>query len=135
MKEYRSSLIRILLVDDQLSVRQGLKMRLRLERDLVVVGEADDGAQVLALARRLRPDVVIMDLEMNEIDGLTATEQLTASMPEVAVVILTIHGEAEAHHQAIAAGAAAFVEKQGSITGLLEEIRRVARRDTDHWIC
>jgi DNA-binding NarL/FixJ family response regulator len=123
--------IRILLVDDQPAVRQGLKMRLGLERDLVVVGEACDGAQALALAELLRPDIVIMDIEMGKADGLTATKHLAITMPKVAVVILTIYGDAATRRRAKAAGAAAFVEKQGGAAALLDEIRRVAQYRAD----
>jgi DNA-binding NarL/FixJ family response regulator len=102
-------------------------MRLGLERDLVVVGEASDGLEALALAGLLRPDVVIMDVEMSEMDGLTATQHLVTAMPEVPVVMLTIHSGVEAHRQAMAAGAAAFVEKRGGAATLLDEIRRVTQ--------
>jgi DNA-binding NarL/FixJ family response regulator len=119
--------IRILLVDDQPAVRQGLRMRLGLERDLVVIGEANDGVEALALAGLLQPDVVIMDMEMSEMDGLTATQHLATIMPEVAVVMLTIHSGDEAYQQAMAAGVAAFVEKRGGAATLLDEIRRVTQ--------
>jgi DNA-binding NarL/FixJ family response regulator len=123
--------IRILLVDDQPAVRQGLKMRIALERDLVVVGEANDGIQALALAGLLRPDVVVMDVEMGDMDGLTATQHLVSAMPEVAVVMLTIHSGVEVQRQAMAAGAVALVEKRGGAGALLDEIRRVTQYRVD----
>jgi DNA-binding NarL/FixJ family response regulator len=123
--------IRILLVDDEPAVRQGLRMRLGLEHDLAVVGEANDGLEALALAGLLRPDVVIMDVEMRKMDGLTATRHLVSAMPDVAVLMLTIHSGVEAHRQAMAAGAAACVEKRGGAAALLDEIRRVLQQRVD----
>jgi DNA-binding NarL/FixJ family response regulator len=123
--------IRVLLVDDQPAVRQGLKMRFALERDLVVVGEANDGVEALALAGLLRPDVVVMDVEMGQMDGLTATQHLVSAMPEVAVVVLTIHSGVQVQRQARAAGAAAVVEKRGGAGALLDEIRRVTQYRID----
>ena len=127
LKETRDEMIKVLLVDDQPSVRQGLKMRLALEPDLAVMGEADNGAEALELAQTLSPDVVVMDVEMPEMDGITATEWLHEMSPHVTVVMLSVHGDAVTRARARAAGAAAFVEKQGSVETLLAEIRRAAQ--------
>lgn len=120
-------MIKVLLVDDQPSVRQGLKMRLALEPDLTVAGEASNGVEALELTQSLSPDVVVMDVEMPEMDGITATERLHEVAPQVAVVMLSLHGDAATRARARAASAAAFVEKQGAVDILLAEIRRAAR--------
>ena len=116
-------MIRILLVDDEPSVRLGLRMRLELELDLAVVGEAQDGVEALKMARTLAPDVAVMDVEMPEMDGITATERLCELIPPVSVVILSIHSDTDTRTRARAAGAKAFVEKRGSVEGLLDAIR------------
>ena len=121
-------MIKVLLVDDQPAVRQGLRMRMELESDLAVVGEADSGLEALNLAQRLGPDVIVMDVAMPEMDGITATEHLREVAPLVPVVMLSIHGDGATRARASAAGAAAFVEKQASVEDLLAEIRRAVRR-------
>ena len=120
-------MIKVLLVDDQPSVRQGLKMRLALEPDLAVMGEADNGAEALELAQTLSPDVVVMDVEMPEMDGITAAGRLHEVATHDDVVMLSIHGDAATRARARAAGAAAFVEKQGAVETLLDEIRRAVQ--------
>ena len=120
-------MIKVLLVDDQPSVRQGLKMRLALEPDLTVAGEASNGVEALELTQSLTPDVVVMDVKMPEMDGITAAERLREMSPHVTVVMLSVHGDAITRAQAHTAGAAAFVEKQGAFETLLAEIRRAAQ--------
>jgi DNA-binding NarL/FixJ family response regulator len=121
-----AGVISVLLVDDQAKVRQGLRMRLAMEADLSVLGEAADGHSALALALELRPDVVVMDLEMPGMDGITATAALGARCPGTAVVILSMHADQTTRLRALEAGAAAFVEKRASGPALLEAIRRAA---------
>ncbi|HWQ14010.1 MAG TPA: response regulator transcription factor [Roseiflexaceae bacterium] len=116
-------MIRLLVVDDQPAVRAGLRMRLALEPDIEVVGEAEDGAAALAQAARLRPDVVLMDIEMPRMDGLAATAALRAVAPESAVVILSLHDSQALRAHARSAGAAAFVAKHESEAALLHAIR------------
>jgi DNA-binding NarL/FixJ family response regulator len=120
-------MISVLLVDDDVLVRQGLRMRLELEQDLVIAGEAGDGRQGLELAQSLHPKVVVMDLRMPGMDGITATERLHEIAPKVAVVVLSNRDDREARERARAAGAAAFVGKLASAEHLLSEIRRVAK--------
>jgi DNA-binding NarL/FixJ family response regulator len=122
-------MIQVLLVDDQPSVRQGLRMRMELEPDLTVVGEADNGLEAISLAQRLGPDVVVMDVAMPEMDGITATKRLRELAPHVSVVMLSIHGDSATRLQAREAGAAAFVEKQASVEDLLSAIRRAVDSD------
>ena len=123
-------MIRLLLVDDQPAVRRGLEMRLLLEPDLLVVGEASNGKEALALGQTLFPDVVLMDIEMPEMDGITATAALHTAVPQTAVIMLSIHDDATTRARAQAAGAVAFVEKRGTAEGLLVAIRQVAHQTT-----
>ena len=116
--------IKILVADDQTSVRQGLQMRFALEADMVVVGEAGTGAEAIEAAKTFIPDVVVMDVEMPQMDGITAARHLHAAMPEVGIVMLSIHADAGTRERARAAGACAFVEKQGADDDLLAAIRR-----------
>jgi DNA-binding NarL/FixJ family response regulator len=120
--------VRILLVDDQPHVRQGLRMTLALEPDLEVVGEAADGAEVLTLAAALHPDVIVMDVEMPVMDGVTATKLLRTVDSPCAVVMLSLHDDAQIRVHAQAAGAAAFVSKHESPTILMTAIRQAAER-------
>lgn len=116
----------IVLVDDQATVRRGLRMRLTLEPDVEVVGEAESGEAALRLVRSLSPDVVLMDVEMPGMDGIAATAALRATAPHVAVVILSLYDDARTQMRAREAGAAAFVAKHEAKTALLATIRRVA---------
>jgi DNA-binding NarL/FixJ family response regulator len=117
--------IRVLLVDDHPLVRLALAEVLSDERDLVVVGECDDGAQVVEAAARLRPDVVFMDLSMPVVDGFAATEALRATHPEARVIVLTGEGSA-ARARAVAAGARALIPKEVRAGALLRCLRAVA---------
>ena len=119
-------MIRVLLVDDQPIVRRGLRVRFRLEPDLQVVGEASTGTEALTLAQTLTPDVVLMDIQMPEMDGIAATAALRRVVPQSAVVILSIANDTQTRAQAQAAGAVAFVEKRGATDSLLAAIRQAA---------
>ena len=118
-------MIKLLLVDDQIMVRRGLRMRLALEPDLEIIGEASNGREALNLCRNLNPDVVVMDIEMPDLDGLSALRMLRESMPGCSVIILTMHDDAQNQTKAIASGAKAFVSKQGGATVLIEAIRKI----------
>ena len=123
--------IRILLVDDQPAVRRGLAMRLSLEPDVEVVGEAGDGAAAISLTEELRPDVVLMDVEMPGMDGVEATQELRAVAPHSAVVVLTLYDDTATRARARGAGARAFVAKHEVEETLLETIRRTALGGSD----
>jgi DNA-binding NarL/FixJ family response regulator len=118
--------IRLLVVDHQPSVRRGLKMRLALEEDLEVVGEAGDATEAIPLARARRPDVILMEAEMPGVSGISTTETLRAVVPQSAVVIFTLRDDAATRERARSAGAAAFVAKHQTEEVLLATIRGVA---------
>src|SRR5919108_423859 len=117
-------MIRLLLVDDQPAVRRGLGIRLHLEPDIQIVGEASTGREALSKVQALSPDVVLMDVEMPEMDGIQATAALRAAASTSAVVILSIHDDPQTRVRAQAAGAVAFVEKRGATDALLSAIRQ-----------
>lgn len=122
-------MIRVILVDDQVTVRHGLRMRLMLEPDIQVVGEAGNGGEALKLATLLSPDVILIDIAMPGMDGIATTEAMRANVPRSAVVILSLYGDGLTRARAQAAGAVAFVEKQGTTQELLMAIRQVAQTD------
>ena len=120
--------IQVLLVDDEPKVLRGLRMRLGLEADIRVVGEAADGATGVDLASLLSPDVVLMDVNMPVLDGIAATRELIARVPQAAVVILSLHDDNGTIDRALAAGAVAFVAKQQMDGDLIGAIRDAAQR-------
>jgi DNA-binding NarL/FixJ family response regulator len=119
--------IRLLLVDDEPAIRRGLRMRLALESDVEVVGEAGDGAAALEQVELLAPQVVLMDVEMPGLDGIAAATELRSRSTSTAVVMLSMHDDAAMVERALAAGATAFVSKQSIDGALLEAIRRAAQ--------
>ncbi len=123
------SRIRVLIVDDHVLVSQALAELLRLQEDMLVVGQAHDGEQAVKLARSLNPDIVLMDIEMaGQPDaGVKATQHITAQYPQTRVVMLTIHTEEEFLFEAIKAGARGYVLKNAAAAELLETIRAVHR--------
>ncbi len=121
-------MITVLLVDDQPGVRRGLRMRLAVEPDLRVVGEAEDGEAAVALAAALCPDVVLMDVEMPRLDGIAATTAVRSVAPQSAVVMLSLYGDRLTQARAQAAGAVAFVEKHAGEPALVTAIRQAAEQ-------
>ena len=121
--------IRVLLADDQELVRSGLKVLCEHAGDITVVAEAADGAEAAALARRHRPDVVLMDIRMPVLDGLAATRRIVGDPqvgPEVRVLVLTTYERDEYVFEALRAGASGFLTKEVSPAGLREAVRTVA---------
>lgn len=117
-------MIKLLLVDDQPSVRMGLRMRLALETDVTIVGEAGDGEAALSLAQTLHPDVIVMDVQMPRMDGISATAALRTVAPRSSVVLLSLYDDAATRARGQEAGALAFVQKQGTMDALLAAIRQ-----------
>jgi DNA-binding NarL/FixJ family response regulator len=118
--------IQVLLVDDEPKVLRGLRMLLGLEADIRVVGEATDGATAVDLADLLSPDVVLMDVNLPVVDGITATRQLAARVPQAAVVMLSLQDDHTTIERALAAGAVAFVGKRQMDGDLIRAIRSAA---------
>jgi two-component system, NarL family, response regulator NreC len=118
--------ISVLLVDDQSAVRQGLRMRLALEPDITIVGEADEGVAAVHLASLRHPDVIVLDLEMSGMDGLHAIEALRAVVPDTAIVVLSMHDNAVSRRQVLTAGANLFVGKHEGSERLPSSIREAA---------
>lgn len=121
--------IRVLLADDQDLVRTGVRMILETESDLEVVGEARNGGEAVAMARRLRPDVILMDVRMPGTDGVEATRQLTGLDPPLPsrVLMLTTYDLDELVFAALRAGAAGFLLKHAPTEALIDGVRTVAR--------
>jgi two-component system, NarL family, response regulator NreC len=118
--------VRVLLADDHKVVRDGLRLLIDSQRDMRVVGEAANGKEALKQARELKPDVVVMDLSMPELNGLQATERLKAELPAVKVVALTVHEDASYLLQLCKAGAVGYVLKRSAGDDLIHAIRAVA---------
>jgi DNA-binding NarL/FixJ family response regulator len=121
--------LRLLIADDQSLVRAGFRKLLDGEAELEVVGEAADGVEAIAEAKRLRPDVVLMDIRMPRLDGVEATRRITADGTATAVLILTTYDLDEYVFQALKAGANGFLLKDSPPDDLIAAIRVVARGD------
>jgi two-component system response regulator DesR len=118
--------IRLLLADDQALVRGALATLLDLEPDMTVVAEVGRGDEVVAAARKSQPDVALLDVEMPGLDGIEATRELRAALPEVKVVIVTTFGRPGFLRRALVAGANGFVVKDTPARQLADAVRRVS---------
>ncbi|MFF3624160.1 response regulator [Streptomyces sp. NPDC002467] len=123
--------LRLVLCDDERMVRTALRVILEAEPDLEVVGEAATGAEAVPLVRSLAPDVVLMDVRMPEIDGIRATEQILATMPEPPRIVVVTTFENDAYvYDALRAGASGFLLKRADPDELIGAVRLVARGDS-----
>ena len=123
--------IRVLIVDDILETRDHLTKLLSFETDIEVVGAAASGREALEMAARLTPDVVLMDINMPDMDGIAATERLAAEVPSAAVVMMSVQGEADYLRRSMLAGAREFLVKPFSSDELTSSIRQVYTRERE----
>ncbi|MDR7522252.1 MAG: response regulator transcription factor [Armatimonadota bacterium] len=119
--------IRVLIVDDHAIVREGVRMILSAHPEIQVVGEAGTGEQAVAMAQTLRPDVVIMDISMPGMNGIEATQQIRARVPETSVLALTMHEDDHYVFQLLRAGASGYVLKRAAATDLVDAVRAASR--------
>jgi DNA-binding NarL/FixJ family response regulator len=119
--------ITVLLADDHMIVREGLRMLLEAEADIEIVGEAQTGRQAVQLARKHRPDVVVMDIAMPQLNGLEAARRILKAIPTMRVLILSAHGDDEYVRQTVLLGAAGYLIKQTSADLLSKAIREVQK--------
>jgi DNA-binding NarL/FixJ family response regulator len=120
--------IRVVLVDDQQLIRAGLRVLLEIEPDIEIVGEATDGAQALGVVRETRPDVVVMDVRMPEVDGLEATRRIVAdpTLVGVRILVLTTFDVDEYVFESLRVGASGFIAKDAEPAELLRAVRVIA---------
>jgi two-component system, NarL family, response regulator NreC len=118
--------LRILLVEDHELVREGVRVLVGTQADMEVVGEAGDGRTAIRLAEELRPDIIVMDISMPDMNGLQATEKLKRLRPEIKILTLTRHTDVGFLQQLLGAGASGYILKQSASTELLSAIRTVA---------
>jgi len=117
--------IKLLVADDHKIFRQGIKKLLEEEKDLQVVGEAKDGRDAVKKTQELKPDVVLMDVAMADLNGLQATRQIKKTVPDTKVLMVTMHKNEEYVLQSFQAGASAYVLKEGAVEELVAAIRSV----------
>jgi two-component system, NarL family, response regulator NreC len=119
--------IRVLLADDHAIVREGIKRILDEEPDIEVVGEAGDGLQAVEMAKKLKPDVAILDITMPALNGIEATRQIRSSLPNTHTLTLTMHEDDTYVFQLLKAGAAGYVLKRAAATDLVQAVRAAQR--------
>ena len=122
--------VKILIADDHAIVREGIRMILEAQPDFEVVGEAEAGDEGVGLARKLAPDVVVMDISMPKLNGVEATQAIREGLPGVHVLILTMHEEQSYLFQLLRLGAAGYVLKRAAATDLVEAVRATHRGET-----
>ncbi len=125
----RAGSARLVLADDHDLVREGIRAVLEGEPDLEVVGEAANGREAVEVSRKLRPDLVLMDVRMPEMDGLAATRAIKEELPETSVVMVTMHESPDYLLEAIKAGAAGYILKDAAGDRLVEAVRRTLEGD------
>jgi NarL family two-component system response regulator LiaR len=119
--------IRVLVIDDESVVREGVVAILRVQQDLDVVGEARDGLEAVTMARKTKPDVILLDMVMPRQDGLTTIPKLKSILADAKILVLTSFAESDRVYQAIKAGALGYMLKDTTRAQLLQSIRDVAR--------
>ncbi len=119
-------MIRVLLVENRPAIRFGLRMRLKLEADVSIIGEPSDSLAALAQTAVLRPDVILLDIESTDMDAMRLIRAMQTASPASAIVILSLRDDSATRRRATHAGAAAFVSKHEGGDGLLQAIRNAA---------
>jgi two-component system response regulator NreC len=127
MSPSKVSKIRVLLADDHAIVREGVKLILTAETDIDVVGEAEDGVQAVEMAKKLKPDVAVLDIGMPGINGIEATKQIKAALPETQTLALTMHEDDTYVFQLLKAGASGYVLKRAAASDLVQAVRAARR--------
>jgi two-component system response regulator NreC len=122
--------MRIFVVDDHEVVRKGVRSVLRARKNLEVCGEASNGQEAVLKALSLNPDLILMDVTMPVLDGLSATRQIKETLPQIPIIILSVHDGPEMIHAAQAAGAQGFVTKSAVAPALLKAVDAVLRGET-----
>jgi NarL family two-component system response regulator LiaR len=122
--------ITVLIADDHAIVRKGIRALLATEPDIEVIGEAEDGGQAIAEASRLQPNVILMDLVMPQVDGITAIHHIVAHLPQVRILVLTSFATDDKILPAIKAGALGYLLKDSGPQELVQAIRRVCRGES-----
>lgn len=117
--------IRVLLADDHAVIRDGLRLILEAQGDIAVVGDAADGREAVRQVRDFRPDVVVLDIAMPELNGIEATRQIRETCPQSQVVILSVHATSEHIFRALQAGARAYILKESAGKEVVEAVRAV----------
>lgn len=119
--------VTVLLAEDHTIVREGLRALLRMEADIAIIGEAEDGRQAVELTRKLRPDVVVMDIAMPLLNGIEATRQIRKSCPATRILVLSAHSDIAYVEQVMALGASGYLIKQSAADTLAKAVRAVHR--------
>lgn len=119
--------IKLVLADDHAVVRSGLRMLLQAQPDMEILGEAESGTQALAQVRSLHPDVILMDIQMPDMNGIEATRQIKEAYPDTAVLALTMHEDDQYFFEMLQAGASGYLPKRAAPDELVRAIRTVSR--------
>ncbi len=122
--------IRVMIVDDHTILREGLRKLLHAEPEIEVVAEAHDGSSAIQVAQQQKPDVILLDLAMPGMNGLATAKKLRTLMPQIRVLILTVHQEEEYIYETLRAGAAGYVLKDAAAPELVDAIRRAKAGET-----
>ncbi len=122
--------LRILIVDDHRLIREGLAWLLRTDKDIEVVGEADNGYTAVEQCKQLHPDIVLMDLYMPTLDGISATRLIKETVPDTCVILLTVSQNEEDLMEAIYSGASGYIYKDTDASTLIEQVKRAYAGDT-----
>ena len=125
--------ITVLLADDHDLVREGLKILLDFEEDIEIVADARDGVEAVALTKQFRPDVVVMDLTMPNMNGIEATRQILAALPETKLLIVSAEGDKDRIEESLAVGAVGYISKESSLMEVPTAIREISQGRT--FIC